>query len=128
MTEPRHIKCKNPYCPHEKQLQLSDWFREALPDSALGFYLSDIDFIVYNETTQKIGLLEVKTRNKQIPEWQRRLLLITETAIKNGLQEWWQYAGFFSIRFENYFFNDGKCYLNDKEISQEELKRKLETI
>lgn len=67
MTRQRVLKCSSDNCPHEQQKYLSDWIREKLPDSANGFMVSDIDFVLFNYKTKKIIFIECKTHNKQIP-------------------------------------------------------------
>ncbi len=42
--------------------------------------------------------------------------------IKIGIDKDWNYLGFHIIKFENTFFNDGKCFFDNKCVSEEELK------
>jgi len=104
-----------------RDLTFSGWIRKNLPDSATGFLVSDLDFILFNYKTKKIMLLEIKTRGIYPKTWQGKLFNNLDKWIKNGIDKDWQYLGFYLLRFENTFFMDGKCFLRDKEISEEEL-------
>jgi len=106
----------------QRDLTFSGWIRKELPDSSLGFMVTDLDFILYNWNTKKVILLEVKTRNKQLTVWQNNIFQNLSKWINKGIDKDWTFLGFKIIRFENTFFNDGKCYLNNKEISEQELK------
>jgi len=108
-----------------RELNFSGWIRKKLPDSITGFIVSDLDFIFENYKTKKIMLTEIKTRNSKLKLWQRILYENLDRWIKKGIDNDWQYLGFHTITFENTFFNDGKCFLDSKEISEQELILKL---
>jgi len=38
--------------------------------------------------------------------------------ISQGIDKDWIFLGFHIVRFENTFFTDGKCYLDNMEISE----------
>ena len=90
-----------------RDLTLSGWIREKLPDSSTGFLVSDLDFILFNYKTKKIMLLEIKTRNSQMKQWQNILFTNLNNWIKKGIDTDWKFLGFHTLRFENTFFNDG---------------------
>lgn len=104
-----------------RELNFSRWVRERLPDSSTGFLASDLDFILENYKTKKIMLLEIKTRNTELKTWQKILFNKIDSWLRKGIDNDWQYLGFNVVKFENTFFNDGKCYFNDKEVTEKEL-------
>ena len=111
-----------------RDLTFSNWIRNNLPDSSFGFMVTDLDFILYNYNTKRIMLLEIKTRNTNLKIWQENIFNNLSRWINNGIDKGWEYLGFNIIKFQNISFNDGKCYLNNKEISEIELKRFLSKI
>jgi len=108
-----------------RPLDLSAWIRTSLPESKTGYLVSDLDFVLYNYRTKKLMMLELKTRNAPPREWQKLMWQNMHKWIKKGIDDDWTYLGFNLITFENTFFNDGRCYLNGKEISELELKEFL---
>ena len=98
----------------KRDLTFSQWIRDNLPDSSFGFMVTDLDFILYNYNTKKVMLLEIKTRNTNIRVWQRSIFDNFSKWIKRGIDDDWIYLGFHIIKFQNTFFNDGKCYLDNK--------------
>lgn len=111
-----------------RDLTFSGWVRKNLPDSSFGFLVTDLDFILYNYTTKKIMLLEIKTHNSQLKKWQETIFRQLAKWIKQGIDNDWSFLGFNIVRFENTFFNDGNCWLNDKLVTEEELKLFLSKI
>lgn len=109
----------------KRSLQFSQWVRDMLPDSDTGFLVSDLDFILLNYKAKTIMLVEVKTRNAKLREWQRRLFANLDKWIRKGIDDDWIYFGYHVIKFEHTFFNDGKCFFDNKEITERELISKL---
>jgi len=107
---------------------MSGWIRKNLPDSSLGFMVTDLDFILYNYNTKKFMLLEVKTRNAQLRKWQENIFNNLSKWVKQGIDKDWTYLGFNVIKFESTFFNDGKVYWNNQETTEEDLIKKLGCI
>jgi hypothetical protein len=109
----------------KRPLEVSKWIRRKMPDSKTGYWVSDLDFILYNVKTKKLMFLEVKTRNSP-PKWfQKTMWKSIHNWIRKGIDDDWTYLGFNLITFENTVFNDGRCFLNGKEISELELKEFL---
>jgi len=108
-----------------RDLKFSRWIRESLPDSATGFLVSDLDWIICNYKTKTIMLLEVKTRGKKLPAWQRKIFELLDSWIKRGITDDWLYLGFHVIMFENTFFDDGDVYFDDKKVNEDYLKSLL---
>jgi len=111
-----------------RELKMSGWVRNNLPDSCFGFLVTDLDFIMYNFNTKKIMLLEIKTRNSQPKKWQRRIFQDLARWIKNGIDSDWEFLGFHLIVFENTFFDDGKCYWDNKLSNEDEIRKILGRI
>lgn len=109
----------------KRSLQFSQWIREMLPDSSTGFVVSDLDFILCNYKGKSLMLIEVKTRNATLREWQRKLFANLDKWIKKGIDDDWIYFGYHIIKFEHTFFSDGKCFFDNKEITEKELISKL---
>jgi len=104
-----------------RNLYFSNWVREKLPDSSTGYSASDLDFILWNWKTKKIMLIELKTRMSYPRKGQKMMWNLLHNWIKNGIDNDWKYLGFNLIQFENSGFEDGKCFLNGCEISENEL-------
>lgn len=114
-----------PEYSNTRELKMSHWIRENLPDSSTGFLVSDLDFIIENYKTKNLMLLEIKTRNAELKQWQKKLFSNLDKWIKKGIDEDWNYLGFHLIKFENTFFTDGKCWFDNKIITEDKLKELL---
>lgn len=108
-----------------RSLDFSKWVREMLPDSQTGYSASDLDFILWNWKTKNLMFLEIKTRNAKVRQGQKMMFENINKWIKTGIDNDWKYHGFHLITFENSSFEDGKCYFDNQEITQEELIKKL---
>lgn len=104
-----------------RDLTFSGWVRENLPDSSSGYMASDLDFIFWNYKTKKVMLIEIKTRSANVKTWQKTMWSNINKWLKNGIDNDWTYLGFNLIQFEKTNFDDGKCFLNGKEICEKEL-------
>ena len=104
-----------------RDLTFSGWIRENLPDSKTGYLVSDLDWIICNYKTKILVLLEVKTRNKKLPEWQNRLFKNIDRWLKKGIDDDWIYLGYHTVIFTNTFFNDGDVYFDKRKVTEEEL-------
>lgn len=120
-----------------RDLSFSRWIRKNLPASNTGFCCTDLDFILQNYKTKKLLLLETKTFNGRLGEWQEILFNNINRWIKKGIEvfdPYWDYQGFHIIRFpkEPWGFkqshkirfkegDDKKCYFDDEEKTEEEL-------
>lgn len=127
MTKKRVLHCQNPNCPHEKLLSFSDWIREELPDSSTNFLVTDIDWMMWlkNDTQKKVMLLETKTKNNNVPEYQKEMLRFVHYCFKNGVPGDWIYLGLHVLIFENFGPKDGRIYFDRKEITAETLRKVL---
>lgn len=121
MTKKRYIYCTDPMCPHEKMKYFSDYVRENLPPSVTGFKVTDIDFILFNEKTRKIMMVETKTRNKEMPSWQKDIFKNLDEWLRKGIDSSWTYLGFHVVRFENTNFENGKVFYDGKQSNEQEI-------
>lgn len=108
---------------HKRDLTFSSWVRKNLPDSSLGYMVSDLDFILYNYKTKKAALVETKTHGSNIKKWQLNLFNNLIKWITKGIDKDWTFLGGFVIVFENTGFQDGRVALNGKLSSEEEIKK-----
>lgn len=106
---------------NERDLTFSKWIRARLPDSSTGFLVSDLDFIIYDFKKKKIMMLETKTRNNDVKQWQRILFTNIERWMNKGIDNDWTFFGFHYIKFEGTDFTNGKVYLDENEISENDL-------
>ena len=104
-----------------RSLDFSKWVREKLPDSSTGFSASDLDFILWNWKTKKVLLLEIKTRLSTCRKGQKMMWQNINKWIKKGIDKDWNYLGFHLITFEKTDFEDGKVFLDNKEIQEKDL-------
>ena len=105
----------------ERNLEFSQWVRDKLPDSSTGYLASDLDFILCNYKTRNVMLLEVKTHKAKLRTWQDKLFRRLDSWIEGGIEDGWIYHGFHTVRFENSGFEDGRCMLDGRIISEKEL-------
>lgn len=105
----------------KRDLTFSGWIRNNLPDSSVGYGVSDLDFIICNWKEKKIMFVEVKTNNGSLTYFQKSLYTDLHRWIKNGIDNEWKYYGFNLIVFEHSSFDDGKCFLNNREINETDL-------
>ena len=128
MTRQRFLHCDSPNCPWEAQHKFSDWVRIALPEPKTGYWVSDLDFILYNYKNKQLMLLEVKTHNRECKFFQKEIFTNLSKWIVKGIDDDWNFLGFHIVKFEGTFFNDGKCYFDGKEIKEIDLKTELSFI
>ena len=115
MTEPEHTGLRDLY--------FSQWIRKKLPDSYTGFRVTDLDFILWNEATKQVILLEIKSKQAKLKPYQHRMWGHMNRWLINGCD--WEYLGFHLVTFENTSFEDGRCFFDHDEISESELIEKL---
>lgn len=122
----RRLHCSDPNCPHERIRYFKDWCKTNLPGSDKGLFIYDVDLVIYSKNTGRILVFETKT-NMAVPSIGQRLFLRNlNNWISNGTQSpVWNYQGVHLVQFERYSFTDGRCYLDNKEISEEELRENI---
>jgi len=113
-----------------------DWCITHLPNRRL-FFITDIDMII-RDRNGRIMLVEKKCK-KAVPKKSqsityRMLHALILRADKTGALDLgdgygslydWTYYGFHLLQFENTSFEDGKAYFDNKEVTEEELKKIL---
>jgi len=109
----------------KRDLTFSQWIRENLPDSNTGFMVSDIDFYIYNYKLRRCMLLEVKTHKAELPFWQKNMYKLLAKWLSKGIDSGWSFYGFHFLRFENTCFVDGRCMLDTKLVTENEVIRFL---
>lgn len=105
----------------EHDLYFSKWCRDKLNSSFDGQRVYDVDFCIWQKKYKKIMFIELKSHNSKPSKDQRFMFKLINSSIKRGIDKEWTYLGYNLITFENKSFEDGKCYLNNKEILEEDL-------
>ncbi len=99
------------------------WLRnQSSIDSSFGYVATNIDYFWENWKTGKWMLIEEKRYLSDVKFYQQRIFKILDECAK-GQQG---YQGFHILKFENSSPDDGKIYLDDREITKEELLEFLE--
>ena len=102
----------------------SIWIKDMLPTGELGFWVSDIDFVFYNREKNKLMLLEIKHGDNNLRDFQVELFSKLDLMLREGAKNiGCDYLGYHILRFENSFWDSGKVYLDEKEITEEEFKK-----
>ena len=102
--------------------QFSRWLRDFYLPHTSGFIASDVDFVLYDYVKKKVALVEVKTKNARFEWWQEKFYESLDKWISAGIDEDWEYVGFYLVQFEKNFFDDGECKLNGVVRTEEEVK------
>lgn len=85
-----------------------------------GFTFCDMDAIIRNHKKQSLTIIEIKTRGANLTYSQKVQFNEMDEFLKRGVCCGWEYIGFFKVVFENTSFEDGKCFVNDNELSKDE--------
>jgi hypothetical protein len=94
------------------------WLREQPEiDSGLGFIATNIDYMWQNYKTGRWMLIEEKRHGRKPAKWQVGMFKILNWCAKHHPH----FVGFFVIIFENTSPDDGKIWINGKEITKEKL-------
>ena len=107
-------------------LAMNLWYRENLPHGK--FYISDLDGIIHDVNNHKIALVETKLNKSFIDEWQKKMFLLIDRALKIGFKSMGiDYEGFFLIT-ANMKFKDEiyKYIMNDLSKKLKELHSNIE--
>lgn len=111
----------------ERSLAFSQWVRKNLPHSRTGFCVTNQDWLLYNYKTQRLMLLEEKTRNGRLSTWFANLI---EYVINPALAEYCpkvgiEYRGYHLLVFENSSPTDGRIWLDGHGVDEEWLRNYL---
>lgn len=105
---------------HSTQFGL--WLREQSEiDSALGYVTTNIDYFWKNYKTGKFMLIEEKRHMSKPKPYQHKIFEQLHQAFNKDIN----YCGFHLLQFENTSPEDGKIYLDNKEVSKDDLIRFL---
>ena len=97
------------------------WLREQKQiDSSLGFVATNLDYVWKNFKTGDWMLIEEKRFSGKVTFSQRKLFTHLHKSIQDK-----KYHGIHLITFENTSPEDGKIYLDNREITKDELLRFL---
>lgn len=103
---------------NEESTQFSRWLRNQPElDSHLGFRTNNIDYPWQNWKTNQFLLLEEKRKMKEMTDSQRNQFIQFDYIFYHYNND--LYKGFHLIQFENTNPDDGKIFLDKKEISKE---------
>jgi hypothetical protein len=117
-----------------KETEFSLWLRNKLPDnvtfareddalsSKLGFITTDIDYIWMNFKTNEWIIIEEKRRRKEVPFAQKNILVMIHNLARKHDKK---YRGLYLIQFERTNPEDGKIWINNKEVTKENLIKLL---
>lgn len=98
--------------------QFSDWLRHRKEiDSSKGYVATDIDYMWTNYKTGEWMLIEEKRWNSDVTWCQKEQFKIIHKACKEDPN----YKGIHLLQFERTCPEDGKIYLNRKEITKSQL-------
>jgi hypothetical protein len=99
------------------------WLRQQEPiDSKKGYVATNIDYLWRNYKTGKWMLIEEKRYGTQVKFPQSELLKILDKVSQNDSM----YKGLFVIVFENTSPDDGKIWIDGKEVTKEDLLKFLQ--
>jgi hypothetical protein len=113
---------QQPELDFEGTSHFSGWIRNNLPDSNTGFYVSDIDYYLFNVKLKKGLILEEKTHMGSVKLWQRDMYKRIQRWIRLGsVKDGWEWLGCHLIQFENTSPDDGAVYVDHKQVMREEL-------
>lgn len=91
-------------------------------DANRGFTFIDIDTILRNHEKQTFALLEIKCKAAPLSYAQAKIFNELNEFLERGTCCGWTYVGFFLLQFENTSFEDGKAFLNEQEITDDDFR------
>lgn len=116
-----------------------DWCRRKLPN-ARSFWITDVDAVL-RDRRGNMALLEIKRRRASVPTHQDITYQVLDTALKaisgqvttvsaSGDPVTWfncpvSYRGRYTLTFERTGFEDGRAWLNGREVSEQEVVKVL---
>lgn len=109
----------------EHGTEFGDWLREQKEiDSSLGFVTTNIDYVWLNYKTGDWMIIEEKRYSYDVTFSQKKIFKMVHQALKSSLHKN-KYHGLHLLVFENTSPDDGKIFLDRKEITKEVLFRFL---
>lgn len=104
----------------QQSTEFGIWLRQQPEiDSRFGYVASNLDYIWSNYLTGKWMLIEEKRYRSKVRFYQNRLFGMLDYAIKSGVAQ--KYYGFHVISFEHTSPDDGRIFIDNREVSRNEL-------
>ena len=108
----------------------SRWIRANLPSSLPPscFTVFDVDFVLRNYKTERLAFIEVKCKRRKPEIAQRLTMTLLDSIMQLGTPRVggnWKYVGYWLLQFENTMPDDGKVWIDDIEVTEQELKHCL---
>lgn len=101
-----------------KSMKMNDWIRMSCKSPKDGLLVTDLDFIFYDYKKNLMMLVETKTFNAVMKDWQRNLFKKLDSALKTTEE----YQGFFLISMSNDSpETSDKITINEVEVTKEQL-------
>ena len=106
-----------------RSLVFSGWIRNKLPASNTGFCVTNQDWVLWNWQERKLMFVEEKTHNGKLASWFHKLIkeVLHPAISKFAKESEIDYRGYHLIQFENEGPEDGKIFLDYREIAEQEL-------
>ena len=109
-----------------KSTEMNDWIRLSCKEPQEGLLVTDIDFLFYDFKLKRMKILEVKTFNKKIKDWQAKLYKTLDFALMNMTEldniGGFEYEGFFVLTLDTTSPETAKTInLNGVDITKEQL-------
>jgi hypothetical protein len=81
--------------------EFSNFIFESLPTSSEGMWVTDIDFVLYNKTSKKFCMIELKTRGNIMKEWQKEIYRdIHKRLVDTNSKSKMKFIGTYCVEFE----------------------------
>lgn len=78
----------------------SNWLSENMPPVSNWYFISNIDYLLFNYFTKKFVLLELKTRWNNITEWQKNMYnMLHKRLSATNWTDWYIYIWTYLITF-----------------------------
>lgn len=110
----------------ERSLEFSGWIRQNCNDAGTGFTVFNLDFVFWDFRRRRLILIEEKTHGThetQCAPYVRRFMReVMEPALRDycaTLTPAITFIGFHTLVFENTSPDDGRMWLNGREINAE---------
>lgn len=107
-----------PHCGQETRKDAGKWRDPDPLDSGLGFVTTNIDYVWRNYKTGDWMLLEEKRFMSDVRRWQKELFVLVDKGCRLLMKH---YKGFHLLVFEKTNPEDGKIFLDRKEVTKEDL-------
>lgn len=109
-----------------KSTLMNDWIRLFCKEPQDGLLVTDLDFIFYDFKKKRMKMIEVKTYNAKIKDWQRKIYKAINFALLNMTQlddiGGFEYEGFYVIVMDTDSPETAKkITINEVEVTKQQL-------